>query len=86
MNFTSMQEGQSEVILPKQYRHISALIRAIDVQFIWIDSLCIFQDPPEDVRPEASTTAEVYTTRYVHLVLAGPPRSSDVYSLEMRKH
>jgi hypothetical protein len=58
--FAEFKAGKLYEAVPKKYQHAFALARALNVKFIWIDSLCIFQDSAEDFHREASTMARVY--------------------------
>jgi hypothetical protein len=56
----SFQQGQSDDALPQSFQDIFVLCRALGVRYIWIDSLCIFQDSQEDFAREAATMSNVY--------------------------
>ncbi|KAM0426542.1 hypothetical protein ACHAPT_008234 [Fusarium lateritium] len=64
-NFDKLQSGQLESTLPQDYQDVMFLCRALDVRFIWIDSLCIFQDSPEDFRNEAAMMTGIYMNSLV---------------------
>lgn len=46
--------------LPRSYRDAVEVARLFDIQYLWIDSLCIIQDDTEDWDREASKMASVY--------------------------
>jgi hypothetical protein len=46
--------------LPKTFREAVLLTRQLNLQYIWIDSLCIIQDSKADWDTESSKMAEVY--------------------------
>ncbi|KAJ4253945.1 hypothetical protein NW762_010344 [Fusarium torreyae] len=46
--------------LPKTFVDAIQVARALGIPYIWIDSLCIVQDSPEDWKHEASRMAQVY--------------------------
>jgi hypothetical protein len=52
--------------LPKTFQDAITIARAIDVQFIWIDSLCIIQDDKEDWKRESARMADIYTNSYIN--------------------
>ncbi|CCT61483.1 related to tol protein [Fusarium fujikuroi] len=54
--------------LPKTFRDAVAVSRYLGIPFLWIDSLCIIQDNPEDWARESSRTMEVYSN--AHVVIA----------------
>lgn len=47
--------------LPKTFQDAIDLLRALGIAYLWIDSLCIVQDDPEDWAREAARMSEVYT-------------------------
>ncbi|KAH7133902.1 heterokaryon incompatibility protein-domain-containing protein [Dactylonectria macrodidyma] len=51
--------------LPKTFSDAIHFTRALEIDYIWIDSLCIIQDSPQDWQKEASKMAQVYTNAYV---------------------
>ncbi|KAL2759324.1 hypothetical protein ACRALDRAFT_1028170 [Sodiomyces alcalophilus JCM 7366] len=51
--------------LPQTFLDALQVARALHLQYIWIDSLCIIQDWPEDWHREASRMAQVYTNAHV---------------------
>lgn len=53
--------------LPKTFREAVLLARRLDLQYIWIDSLCIIQDSKADWDTESSKMAEVYAGATVTL-------------------
>ncbi|OCL13180.1 hypothetical protein AOQ84DRAFT_122658 [Glonium stellatum] len=62
---TSTSQAQWERSIP--YRRLSVVFREVMLfasklgfQHIWIDSLCIIQDDPEDWRSEASRMSTIY--------------------------
>ncbi|KAI0377970.1 heterokaryon incompatibility protein-domain-containing protein [Hypomontagnella monticulosa] len=55
-----LQKGQPDAVLPPRYQGVFSLCRKLGVRYVWIDSLCIFQDSEDDFRHEASTMTEVY--------------------------
>jgi hypothetical protein len=46
--------------LPKTFREAIAITRALGIQYIWIDSLCIVQDDPHDWEVEAEKMGAIY--------------------------
>lgn len=51
--------------LPNTFQDAISVARALDIQYIWIDSLCIIQDSTEDWLREASRMARIYSNAYV---------------------
>ncbi|KAI0441683.1 heterokaryon incompatibility protein-domain-containing protein [Xylaria telfairii] len=54
--------------LPQVFKDVIYVARVLNVQYVWIDSLCIIQDDKEDWEIEASKMAEYYSQ--AHLVIA----------------
>jgi len=46
--------------MPTKYRDAIRIARVLGLRYIWIDSLCIIQDSPEDWKTEALKMAAVY--------------------------
>ncbi|KAI0544281.1 heterokaryon incompatibility protein-domain-containing protein [Xylaria curta] len=53
--------------LPKVYRDAITFCRELEVQYLWIDSLCIKQDDEEDWAKESSNMASIYENSYLTL-------------------
>lgn len=45
--------------LPKTFQDAVTTCKALDINYIWIDSLCILQDSPEDWAIQGSKMAQV---------------------------
>lgn len=60
-----MQKGVSTRILPKTIQDTLTIARGLDLEFIWIDRLCILQDCQKDWSREASRMAFIYKHAYV---------------------
>lgn len=56
--------------LSEVFRDAITSARALDLRYIWIDSLCIVQDDLDDWNREASKMAQVYSGAYVTLAAA----------------
>ncbi|ORY11308.1 heterokaryon incompatibility protein-domain-containing protein [Clohesyomyces aquaticus] len=55
-----LKRGIAVVTLPKTFQDAIAVTRELQLQYLWIDSLCIFQDDPDDWRRESSRMRDVY--------------------------
>lgn len=53
-------QGVSIAVLPQTFQDAITVAEALQVSFIWIDSLCIFQDSVKDWQHEAPLMADVY--------------------------
>jgi hypothetical protein len=56
------KEGITE--LTKTFEDAVKVTREIDVRYLWIDSLCIIQDEPEDFKKECSRMSLIYARAY----------------------
>ncbi|KAK1751059.1 heterokaryon incompatibility protein-domain-containing protein [Echria macrotheca] len=61
--------------LPDKYVYAIHITRALGYRYIWIDSLCIIQDSPEDWTREALLMASVYGGTAVNISYTFPPDS-----------
>ena len=57
--------------LPKSFQDAISITRAIHVEYLWIDSLCIIQDDSEDWKAESVKMAEVYSGAYLTIFSNG---------------
>lgn len=62
--------------LPKTFRDAVSVTRAIDIRYIWIDSLCIFQDDLEDWEQEAAKMAPIYVGSFLNIAAADSHNSN----------
>ncbi|KAF4453693.1 hypothetical protein F53441_3702 [Fusarium austroafricanum] len=62
--------------LPKTFVDAIKVARALEIPYIWIDSLCIIQDSPEDWEHEAARMAQVYSNAYVTIFSDAAPDST----------
>jgi hypothetical protein len=53
--------------LPKTFQEAIIVTRALGVEYIWIDSLCIIQDDIQDWRYESSQMCDVYNNSYCNI-------------------
>jgi hypothetical protein len=51
--------------LPRTFSDAAAVTRALGVEYLWIDSICIVQDSTEDWASEAAKMADVYQNAFV---------------------
>ena len=55
-------------VLPKNFQHAITVARAIGINYVWIDSLCILQDDGQDWEIESSRMASCYQNAHVVLI------------------
>ena len=59
-NISAYMAGLDLITLPKVYRDLMTMTRALKVRYVWIDALCIIQDDAKDWVREASKMCSVY--------------------------
>ncbi len=64
-NLERHKRGISPEALPRTFRHVIRIARALGIRFVWIDSLCIIQDDNADWMLEAGRMAGVYRNSYI---------------------
>ena len=57
--------------LPKTFQDAVTIVRALDIQFLWIDSLCIIQDDLLDWKEESVRMAVIYSNSYINIAATG---------------
>ena len=62
--------------IPRTYRDAIEITRQLGIGYIWIDTLCIIQDDPEDWREQSVCMASVYGNAYL-TISAAHAASSD---------
>jgi hypothetical protein len=75
-NFQAMHAGIQEDDLCKTFKDALFITRALGFNYIWIDSLCIIQDDPDDWRKEASKMCGVYRGSTLTLAASSAPDGS----------
>lgn len=63
--------------LPLTLRQAVAVCRQLDLEYIWIDALCIIQDDPSDWAAEARKMATVYSMSKITIIATGAASSYD---------
>ena len=63
-NLEAHKRGIELSQLPKTFQNAVTVARKIDVQYLWIDSLCIIQDDSEDWKKESQKMAQVFSLAY----------------------
>ncbi|KAK4459442.1 heterokaryon incompatibility protein-domain-containing protein [Cladorrhinum samala] len=63
--------------LPLTLRQAVAVCRQLDLEYIWIDALCIIQDDPSDWMAEAKKMATVYSMAKITIIATGAASSYD---------
>ena len=63
--------------LPKTFQDAVIITRAIGMQYLWIDSLCILQDDDADWRAEAERMGSIYENARLTIAASGATDSSE---------
>ncbi|KAK3486830.1 HET-domain-containing protein [Neurospora hispaniola] len=75
-NYDSRLKGFALDELPKTFQEAIRLTQRLDVQFLWIDCLCIIQDSLDDWEAESAKMRSVYQNTYLNLAAGASPHSS----------
>lgn len=59
--------------LPKTFQDAIDIARRLDIPYLWIDSLCIIQDSPNDWNQESARMGAVYANSFVTIAADGAP-------------
>lgn len=63
--------------LPKTFQDAIFVTRRLALEYLWIDSLCIIQDDPEDWRIESVGMSDVYGNFYINIAASSANDSSE---------
>lgn len=66
--------------LPKTFREAVIITRRLGFNYLWIDSLCIIQDSPEDWKTESALMSTVYGGSALNLVALGKDSHQGCFS------
>lgn len=75
-NYSALRNGIRVSELPKTFRDCFAIARRLEIRYVWIDSLCIIQDDPDDWLREASQMHEVYANSLCNICATGSSDTS----------
>jgi len=74
--FSAFQKRIAPDTLPKTFREAINAARYLGFQYIWIDSLCILQDDPDDWTAESSLMSSVYGGSSLNLAASDAPNGA----------
>jgi hypothetical protein len=74
--FGDLTDGIALTNLPKTFRDAVEVTRKLGFEYLWIDSLCIFQDDLDDWSHEASKMCEVYASAVCNIAATGATDST----------
>lgn len=66
-NIDDFKRGISVTKLPQTFVDAIAVVRALGIRYLWIDSLCIIQDIPGDWADESSRMDHVYSHSFCNI-------------------
>lgn len=66
-NLNANKAGIRVEELPRTFRDAISIARALDIQYLWIDSFCIIQDSETDWSDHVDVMAAIYENAYITL-------------------
>jgi hypothetical protein len=63
--------------LPNLFKDVFHLVKMLDLRYIWIDSICIVQDDPEDWAEQSVKMSQIYTHSYINIAAVSADNSSN---------
>ncbi|KAK4109817.1 hypothetical protein N656DRAFT_791659 [Canariomyces notabilis] len=76
-SFRDLQSGIALSVFPATLRDAVVVTRALQVPYLWIDCLCIFQDDLSDWAAEAPKMSEIYSQAVVTIAAASADAVTD---------
>jgi hypothetical protein len=70
-NLALQMQGIEWDLLPRTFQEAITIVRALDVRFLWIDSLCIVQDDMLDWKEESVRMAVTYSNSHINIAATG---------------
>ena len=72
-----LQAGIEIAELPRIFRDAIYTSKSLGIQFIWIDSLCIFQDSKDDWAEQAPQMSHVYRNGAINIAMSAAANSNE---------
>lgn len=69
--------------LPQTLRDAISVTQSLEVQFIWVDCLCIRQDNPQDIAQEISQMPQIYKNSFITISAARARHSNEGFLHDM---
>ncbi|KAK0657920.1 heterokaryon incompatibility protein-domain-containing protein, partial [Cercophora newfieldiana] len=66
-NITSFERAIPWASFPETFKHAAITTKKLRISYLWIDSLCIVQDSPEDWKEQSALMGQVYQNSYLCL-------------------
>jgi hypothetical protein len=76
-NIAEFEKGIDYGRLPKTFQDAIRITRNLGVRFLWIDSLCIIQDDPDDWKAESQLMEAVFSSAYCTIAATCASGSTD---------
>lgn len=64
LNLDTLEQDINFHELPRTFQDAITVTRQLGIRFLWIDSLCIIQDDPEDWERESKRMEDVFSSAY----------------------
>jgi hypothetical protein len=77
-----MKAGIEMERLPQTLQDAITVCRALGLEFLWVDALCIVQDDPEDLKRELASMPQIYQRAWVTISASTAARASDGFLLK----
>jgi hypothetical protein len=81
-NYNQRRAGMRLSQFPATFQDTIQIARALHIQYVWIDSLCIFQDDQLDWEEQSALMATIYSNCYLNLAATHSPNSNGGLFLE----
>ena len=76
-NFAQHQNSISYFQLPKTFADLFVVAEALEIEYVWIDAVCIIQNSDTDKQTECASMADVYTNAVVTIVTLDAANSGE---------
>jgi hypothetical protein len=76
-NLDVLKQGIKFDALPRTFQDAITVTRQLGIRFLWIDSLCIIQDDPEDWERESKRMEDVFSSAYCTIAATCSTGSGD---------
>ncbi|KAH6949464.1 hypothetical protein DER45DRAFT_620035 [Fusarium avenaceum] len=76
-NIENLKQSISFDKLPPTFRDAVTVTRRLDIHYLWIDSLCIIQEDPEDWKAESGKMEDVFNSAYCTIAASSSKSSMD---------
>jgi hypothetical protein len=84
-NIEHHQRGIQVADLPQTFQDAINVTRALSIQYLWVDSICIIQDDAQDWETESKLMEQVFSSAYITLAASCSSGTDDGF-LKPRPH